>query len=83
MIRKNSKVKVQIFDSNNKVIKTMVHGEVHGEVFNVHEENGKLGITWNKEFKPFSHFAPSVHFENVMTGREYHFSSITDRLERI
>ena len=72
MIRKNSKVKVQIFDSNNKVIKTMVH-----------EENGKLGITWNKEFKPFSHFAPSVHFENVMTGREYHFSSITDRLERI
>lgn len=47
MIRKNSKVKVQIFDSNNKVIKTMVHGEV----FNVHEENGKLGITWNKEFK--------------------------------
>lgn len=72
MIRKNSKVKVQIFDSNNKVIKTMVH-----------EENGKLGITWNKEFKPFSHFAPSVHFENVMTGREYHFSNITDRLERI
>lgn len=50
MIRKNSKVKVQIFDSNNKVIKTMVHGEV----FNVHEENGKLGIKWNKEFKPFS-----------------------------
>lgn len=79
MIRKNSKVKVQIFDSNNKVIKTMVHGEV----FNVHEENGKLGITWNKEFKPFSHFAPCVHFENVMTGREYHFSSITERLERI
>lgn len=79
MIRKNSKVKVQIFDSNNKVIKTMVHREV----FNVHEENGKLGITWNKEFKPFSHFAPSVHFENVMTGREYHFSDITDRLERI
>ena len=32
MIRKNSKVKVQIFDSNNKVIKTMVHGKV----FNVH-----------------------------------------------
>lgn len=79
MIRKNSKVKVQIFDSNNKVIKTMVHGEV----FNVHEENGKLGITWNKEFKPFSLFAPSVHFENVMTGREYHFSNITERLERI
>ena len=46
MIRKNSKVKVQIFDSNNKVIKT----RVDGEVFNVHEENGKLGITWNKEF---------------------------------
>lgn len=41
MIRKNSKVKVQIFDSNNKVIKT----RVDGEVFNVHEENGKLGIT--------------------------------------
>ena len=44
MIRKNSKVKVQIFDSNNKVIKTMVYGKV----FNVHEENGKLGITWNR-----------------------------------
>lgn len=44
MIRKNSKVKVHIFDSNNKVIKT----RVHGEVFNVYEENGKLGITWNK-----------------------------------
>ena len=79
MIRKNSKVKVHIFDSNNKVIKT----RVHGEVFNVYEENGTLGITCNKEFKPFSHFTPSVHFENVMTGREYHFSNITERLERI
>lgn len=79
MIRKNSKVKVHIFDSNNKVIKT----RVHGEVFNVYEENGKLGIIWNKEFKPFSLFAPSVHFENVMTRREYHFSNITERLERI
>lgn len=79
MIRKNSKVKVHIFDSNNKVIKT----RVHGEVFNVYEENGKLGIIWNKEFKPFSLFAPSVQFENVMTGREYHFSNITERLERI
>lgn len=79
MIKKNSKVKVHIFDSNNKVIKT----RVYGEVFNVHEENGKLGITWNKEFKPFSLFAPSVQFEKVMTGREYHFSNITERLERI
>ena len=47
------------------------------------EENGKLGITWNKEFKPFSLFAPSVRFENVMTGKKYHFSNITERLERI
>lgn len=79
MIRKNSKVKVHIFDSNNKVIKT----RVHGEVFNVYEENGKLGITWNKEFKPLGSFASNVHFENVMTGRKYHFSNITERLERI
>ena len=79
MIRKNSKVKVYLFDSNNKVIVT----RVHREIFDVHEENGNLGITWTKEFKPFSLFAPSVHFENVMTGRKYHFSNITERLERI
>lgn len=53
MIRKNSKVKVQIFDSNNKVIKTMVHGEV----FNVHEENGKVLIAaqgWAEEKNGFT-----------------------------
>ena len=63
----NDKIKVHLFDTNNKEIKT----RNFDKVFTVCEENGKLGIYWTEEFAPFESFAPSVKFEIMETFRTY------------
>lgn len=72
MFKVNDKVKVHMYDTCNREIKTR-NSEV---VFKVKEVNGKLGIDWNTEkspticdgevFTPFEAFAPTVFFEKII-----------------
>lgn len=81
-LKVNDKVKVHLFDTSNKEIKT----RNFDKVFTVYEKNGKMGIDWNTEqspytckcdiFTPFEAFASTVIFENVETGEKFHFSNI-------
>ena len=63
MIKAGDKIKVHIYDTQHKEIKT----RNHGEVFTVYEKGGQLGIDWN-DFAPLDSFATSngaVVFETV------------------
>ena len=51
-LKVNDKVKVRIYGTDGKAIKT----NNFNEVFTVCEENGKLGIFWVGEFAPFESF---------------------------
>ncbi len=82
----NDRIKVHMYDTNGKEIKT----RVFDKIFKVYENNGKLGIDWNVErspyicngdvFTPFETFASSVIFENVKTGKKYCFSNIENAI---
>lgn len=86
MLQVNDKVKVHMYDSCNREIKT----RSYDKVFVVCEENGKLGINWNTEkslytchgevFTPFETFSYSVIFENVENGKKYHWSNVENRI---
>lgn len=64
-------VKVHLYDTAGKEIKT----QNFDKIFRVYEKNGKLGIDWNTEKKPYccngeifiplEDFAPTVIFEDV------------------
>lgn len=85
-MKENDLVKVHLYDTNNKEIKT----RNIDKVFKVYKNNGKLGIDWNTEhnpcicngevFTPFYTFASSVIFENVETGKFYHFNNIENSI---
>lgn len=75
----NNMVKVHLYDTNGKEIKT----NNFDEVFKVYEKDGKLGIDWNNEFAAFETFASSVVFENTETGEHYHFSNLSNSIEKI
>ena len=45
MLKVNDKVKVHMYDTYNREIKT----QNYGTIFTVKEVNGKLGIDWNTE----------------------------------
>lgn len=89
MLKIDDKIKVHLFDTRNREIKT----RNYGKVFEVYEKGGKLGIDWNTEkspytckgeiFTPFETFACSVIFESVETGENYRFSNIKKGLEKI
>ena len=82
MLKVNDKVKVHMYDTCNREIKT----RNYGTVFTVKEVNGKLGIDWNTEkspttcngevFTPFETFAPTVLFENIENEKTYYWSNI-------
>ena len=62
------RVKVHIYNSNNKEIKT----SNFDKIFKVYEKNGKLGIDWNvakgleEAFVPFENFSQNaVVFEEI------------------
>lgn len=79
MLKKNDKIKVHLFDTNHKEIKT----RNFDKIFTVTEESGKIGIYWNEdEFEPFEHFCYSVQFENIETGEMFH-NNTKDELEKI
>lgn len=94
MLQENSKVKVyicnhQTFPKIEDAVKTR-NIEV---IFEVKKKNGKLGIDYNTSrspytcngeiFTPFETFSWNVIFEDVETGKQYHYSNITGNLEEI
>ena len=94
MLKENSKVKVylcnhQTFPEIGDEVKT----RSSGVIFEVKKHNGKLGIDYNTRrspytcngeiFTPFETFASNVIFEDVETGKQYHYSNITQNLEKI
>lgn len=66
-LRKNDKVKVHMFDTTGKEIKT----RNFDKVFTVCEENGTLGIYWTEEFAPLDTFAYSVEFGLVQKNTRF------------
>ena len=88
-LSKGSKVKVHMYEdtSYSKEIST----RHYDEIFEVKEQNGKLGIDWNtgrstyichgEVFTPFNTFASSVVFEDIETGKTYSHSNISNTLE--
>lgn len=89
MLKVNDVIKVHLFDTNNKEIKT----RNFNKTFVVYEKNRKLGIDWNTEkrpyvsegevFCPFETFDYTVVFENVATNENFRFSNIKNDIERI
>lgn len=85
-MKTNDKIKVHLYDSSNREIQTR-HVDT---VFTVYEKNGKLGIDYNTErspytckgeiFTPFDTFANTVIFENVKTGKLYHWDNISNSI---
>lgn len=89
MMKANDKIKVHLYDTSNKEIKT----RNCDQVFTVYEKNGKLGIDYNTErsaytckgdiFTPFETFASTVIFENVETGELFHWSNIENSIVKV
>lgn len=87
MLKENSKIKVHLFDTSNKEIKT----RNFDKVFTVYKKGGKLGIDWNINrspytcngdiFTPFNTFAQCVIFEDIENGKQYYFDNITNNLK--
>ena len=88
MLKEKDMIKVHLYDTSNREIKT----RNYNKIFEVYEKNGKLGIDWNterspyickcEEFTPFETFAVFVTFENIETGENYHFSNIKNSIEK-
>jgi hypothetical protein len=62
-LKVNDKVKVRIYGTDGKAIKT----RNFDEVFTVCEENGKLGIYWTEEFAPFETFCNTEFLKQIET----------------
>lgn len=86
MLKEGNKILVHIYDCLNREIST----RNFGQVFEVRKESGQLGIDWNTErspytckgevFNPFYTFANNVIFEDVETGKKYHYSNVVGRI---
>lgn len=92
MLKENSKVKVH-FCNDRKFpgFENEIITRQHNRIFEVKNQGGKLGIDYNTEcspytchgeiFTPFDTFAQKVIFEDVDTGKIYHYSNITKDIE--
>ena len=94
MLKENSKVKVHFCDHRKF---PSFEGEAitrqHDKIFEVKNQGGKLGIDYNAERSPytckgeiftsFNTFARNVIFEDVETGKLYHYSNIEENIEEI
>lgn len=88
-MKANDKIKVHIYGTDKKKIQTR-HKDT---IFTVYEKDGKLGIDWNTErspytckgevFNPFDTFANTVIFENVETGKLYHWDNIKNSIVEV
>ena len=76
-IKANNKIKVHLYGVDNKEIKT----RNFDKIFTVHEISGELGIYWNGDiFTPFETFSHTAIFENVETGKKFHFSNTSNEI---
>jgi ATP-dependent RNA circularization protein (DNA/RNA ligase family) len=77
-MKENAKVKVHLFDTVGKEIKTR-NSE---KVFTVYKKNGRYGIDWDIDstsgdaFVPLYHFTSSTVLEDISTGKKYYFDNI-------
>ena len=94
MLKENSKVKVHFCDHRKfPSFEDEIITRQHDKIFEVKKQDERLGIDYNTErspytcngeiFTPFNTFAWNVIFENVETGKLYHYSNITKNIERI
>lgn len=94
MLQENIKVKVYICNHQTfPEIGDEVKNRNDGVIFEVKKHNGKLGIDYNTRrspytckgevFTPFDAFSQNVIFEDVETGKQYHYSNIAGNLEEI
>lgn len=92
MLKKNSKVKVHLCDHRKyPSFEDETITRNHNKIFEVKKQGGKLGIDWNTEcspyickgeiFVPFERFSWSVIFEDIETGKLYHYSDIAENIE--
>lgn len=87
MLNVNNKLKVHLYDSRNREIKT----RNYDVIFTVYKKDGKLGINWNTEiqinsenvFVPFKSFSHTVIFENVENGKSYHWDHVKNCIAEI
>lgn len=87
MLNVNDKLKVHLYDSHNREIKT----RNYDVIFTVYKKDGKLGINWNTElqinsenvFVPFKSFSHTVIFENVENGKSYHWDYVKNCIVEI
>lgn len=86
MLTEHSIVKVHLCDVQHfpSFYNEIQHSAIN-QTFEVKCHRGKLGIDWSKDFlfQPFETFAWSAVFEDVNTGRLYHYSDITHGIEEI
>lgn len=82
MLKENSKIKVYICQQFPN-IETAIKTNNSGEVFEVKNQAGKIGIEWAGKFEPLEHFASRVIFEDVETGKQYHHCNIAGNIEEI
>lgn len=94
MLKENSKVKVHFCNpSKFPSFEGEALTNIHNTIFEVKKQNGTLGIDYNTHrspyinhgelFSPFRSFSWSVIFENVETGKLYHYSNITEKIEQV
>lgn len=81
MLKENSKIKIHIYDTNKKEIKT----RGYNDVFTVIKSGGVLGVIWgySQEFVPFCSFSHTVIFENIENNKQYYFNSIYNKLMEV
>ena len=81
MLTEHSIVKVHLYDINHNEIQ---HRTI-GKTFEVKRHRGKLGIDWgdNPVFCPFESFAWTAIFEDVNTGKMYHYSNLIRGIKEI
>ena len=89
MLKVNDRIKIRMYDMKGKEIST----GIVDKVFKVYEKNGKLGVDfydedraqlWGRKiFTPFDEYSHTVVFENVDTGEQYHYCTVTRKLEEV
>lgn len=91
-LKVNDKVKVRIYGTDGKAIKT----RNFDEVFTVCKENGKLGIYWTDKFAPLESFCNTKFLKQIETleiigkrwfqksyGNTYHTTTIVVNCEEL
>ena len=83
MLKAGNKIKVHIFDTMNKEIRTNNYDAIF-EVVKHPVPNyidHSIGIYWTSDkFTPFNEFSHNVIFENIETGKKYNYSNIYNGL---